>query len=388
MNLLVDTLCCGDRMYGVSRVLWEHLSRLSRLPGWTIHAIVSEGNRDQFAIPGVRPILFPFSARPRALSFPLQLAWERASLPGLVRRLSIDVFFRPNLAWYRPLPCPQAVMIHDLAEFHADGALQYSRGRRLYRRLAAAANVRGADRILTVSEHAAAEIAVRFPLAKPRLAVVRNGPPAAEPRAALPPREQACFLSVGKLLRHKNHITLARAYVAADRERPLGAPLVFLGGDGNASEELKAFVAAEGYGDRIRFEGYVGDESLRAHYRRALAFLFPSLYEGFGLPILESMAMGVPVAASNAACLPEVAGDAAWLLDPRDVGGWARVLGEIASGRVDLEARVRAGSANLRRFSWDRSAEELAVILEGMAGKGRAQSAMGSAGNRAREETT
>jgi glycosyltransferase involved in cell wall biosynthesis len=373
-------------MYGVSRVLWEHLSRLSRRPGWTIHLIVSESNREQFAIPGIRPIVFPYSTRRRGLSFPLQLAWERAVLPGLVRRLSIDAFFRPNLAWYQPLPCPQAVMIHDLAEFHPDGALQYSRLRRLYRRLAAAANVRGADRVLTVSEHAAGEIAARFPQARPKLALIRNGPPAADPRPGLKPVREACFLSVGKLLRHKNHMTLVKAYIAADQARSLGVPLVFLGGDGNASEELKAYVAAQGYGDRIRFAGYVKAEEVGAYYRRALAFLFPSLYEGFGLPILESMAQGVPVVASNAACLPEVSGEAAWLLDPADVAEWSRVLEEIAGGRADLEARARAGLANLRRFSWDRSAEDLAVILEDMAGGGRARAA-GPPGTRAQEET-
>jgi glycosyltransferase involved in cell wall biosynthesis len=330
-------------------------------------------------VPGTRQILFPFSLRRRGLSFPLQLLWERFALPRLVKTLSIDVFLRPNLAWYQLMPCPQAVIIHDLAEYHPQGGMQYSRLRRIYRRMAAARNAKQATRVLTVSAHAAGEFRARFPEAAGRIEVVHNGPPEPHPRELGASRGDACFLTVGKLLRHKNHMTLCRAYVAADKATPLRAPLIFLGGDGNASDELRAYVQAHGYADRILFRGYVPEAEVKDHYRRALAFLFPTYYEGFGLPVLESMAQGVPVVCSNGACLPEVAGSAALLLDPGSEQDWAKALGDIAGGRMDLDGMARAGYANLKRFSWDASAAKLAGILEALARKGGGPAAPGSA---------
>lgn len=352
-------------MYGVSRVLLEHLRRLAgpAHPDVRIYLIVSKENRAQFEVKGVTPILFPFSLRRRGVSFPLQLLWERVALPRLVKRLSIDVFLRPNLAWFQPMPCPQAVFIHDLAEYHPRGGLQYSRLRRIYRRLAAARNVRLADRVLTVSEHAAQEIRQRFRIQTDRVSVIHNGPPELAPRASIGQDAGACFLTVGKLLLHKNHMILCRAYVAADKASRLRAPLILIGGDGNAAEQLRAYVSGEGYADRILFPGYVAEAEVQTRYRHALAFLFPSWYEGFGLPILEGMAHGVPVVSSNKACLPEVAGIAAMLLDPGSVDAWAKAIGDIDAGRIDLEGMARRGFDNLKRFSWDDSSAKLAGIL-------------------------
>lgn len=381
MNVLVDTLCCGNRVYGVGRVVLEHLRRLAgpAYPGLRVFVVVSEDNRALFDVPGATQVLFPFRLRLRGLSLPLQLLWERFALPGIVRRLSIDVFLRPNLSLHQPLPCPQAVMIHDLAEFHPEGSLQYSPLRRLYRRAAAAGNARRAERVLTVSRHAAAEISARFPSVRPRLAVVLNGPP--EPVPATPEAGAGShFLVVGKLLRHKNHMTLLRAYVRADRERRLSRPLVIVGGDGNASGELKAYAAREGYADRIRFVGYVGDREMEGWYRDAAALLFPTFYEGFGLPVLEGMARGLPVICSNAACLPEVAGKAALLLDPHREEDWARALADIDAGRVDRAAMAREGLAQVGRFSWDASAAGLAAILESMGKGARARPDRAAAG--------
>ena len=124
MRVLVDSLCCGIHLYGAGRMLLEHLHRLAAR-GMDVHLVVSPDNRALFEVPGVTHHPFPYPLRKRALSLPAQLLWERTALPRLVRRLGADVFLRPNLSLFSPLPCPQAAFVLDMAEFHPQGSLQY-----------------------------------------------------------------------------------------------------------------------------------------------------------------------------------------------------------------------------------------------------------------------
>jgi glycosyltransferase involved in cell wall biosynthesis len=245
--------------------------------------------------------------------------------------------------------------------------MQYSPLRRVYRRKAIVRTAANADRIITPTKFSAQEIQHHFPGLATRLEFVHHGSPEAEPREKGMLGE-SCFLTVGKQLRHKNYMILCRSYIAADKIARIKATLVFLGGPGNATEEMKEYVQGQGYEGRIIFPGYVTDAERKDNHQRALALLHPSFYEGFGLPILEAMAQGVPVVSSNGSCLPEVAGDAAMLVDPGSERDWAKAMGDIDAGRIDLECMARAGYANLKRFSWDESALKLAKVMESLVG--------------------
>jgi glycosyltransferase involved in cell wall biosynthesis len=140
---------------------------------------------------------------------------------------------------------------------------------------------------------------------------------------------------------------------------------VIAGKRGWLSESIERRAAELGIAERVRFTGYVADEDLPALLSGALAFVLPSLYEGFGMPVLEAMACGAPVLASNTSSLPEVAGDAALLVDPEDTAALATGLARLAAD-AELRAQLRArGLARAAEFTWDRCAEETLAVLRG-----------------------
>ena len=194
-----------------------------------------------------------------------------------------------------------------------------------------------------------------------RSAVERGEVPAAAPFA------QPYVLSVQAAIEPRKNIPrLIEAFAQARRAHP-ALRLVVAGGPGTDEPVVRAVVARHDLAAAVDFPGVLPERLLRASYRGALALAYPSLYEGFGLPLLEAMSVGTPVIASQVSSLPEVAGDAALLVDPFDVdalaGALERVAGDAAL-RADLAAR---GYRRVRRFSWERAAREtLAVYREAL----------------------
>ena len=173
------------------------------------------------------------------------------------------------------------------------------------------------------------------------------------------------ILYLGTLEPRKNVPRLLEAYARLRRggEAPM---LVLAGPRGWRHAAIDARVAALGLGDAVRFLGYVPASDLPLCYNAASVFVYPSLYEGLGLPPLEALACGTPVVASNASSLPEALGDAALLVDPRDP---AALAGALAAALADepLRGRLRAaGFAQARRFSWRRMAEQTLAVYHGV----------------------
>lgn len=178
--------------------------------------------------------------------------------------------------------------------------------------------------------------------------------------------EQPYFLAVGTVQPRKNYQMLVRAFGAVAGQLP--HQLVIAGGKGWLAEGLLEEIERQHLIDRVRLVGFVDDDDLPALYSAATSLTFPSLYEGFGLPLLEAMACGTPVLSSNASCLPEVVhtaqGDAGILIDPLDEAGWAQALVTIANDealRADLIAR---GVARAADYSWEKTASSLLAIYE------------------------
>ena len=168
----------------------------------------------------------------------------------------------------------------------------------------------------------------------------------------------------------KNLIVLLDAFAALCQEQrlPPGTQLVLAGRAGWLSEATLARAAAPELRDRVVVTGYVSDDDLLALYRGARLLAFPSLYEGFGLPVLEAMQLGLPVVCSRASSLPEVAGDAAVLVEPQDVAGWAGALESVYHDSALRAALAARGQAQAATFSWERCARAvLAAIEEAMA---------------------
>ena len=184
------------------------------------------------------------------------------------------------------------------------------------------------------------------------------------------PGEGGYILFVGTIEPRKNLPTLLEAYrKVLDAGRVAPAPaLAVAGREGWLFEQVHARIDELRLWERVRLLGGVSDEALVRLYQGARAFAMPSLYEGFGLPVLEAMQSGVPVVSSNAGSLAEVAGDAAILVEPVDVDGWAASMERVLLDQWEVERMIGAGLSQARGFSWERAARETWELYERVAG--------------------
>jgi glycosyltransferase involved in cell wall biosynthesis len=169
--------------------------------------------------------------------------------------------------------------------------------------------------------------------------------------------EDDFLLFVGTLEPRKNLATLLKAFAQIIHETSLRPQLVVAGGEGWLMDETAAIMRGEDICERLCLTGYLHDDDLRALYSSCRAFIYPSLYEGFGLPPLEAMASGAPVIASRAPALPESLGEAAILVDPLDVEGLARSIVDLINDGGRREKLIEQSRAHAAKFSWERTAE-------------------------------
>jgi glycosyltransferase involved in cell wall biosynthesis len=294
---------------------------------------------------------------------PSNAGWTLIGLPRTAARARVDLIHAP--AYTAPVwaGVPVVLTIHDISyEIHPEW-YPYRRDwlrRYFYRRSATAA-----ARVLTVSAFSASEIVSAYGVPRSRITVTPLGVHATfgagDPNLALdlPVNVTEPFLlHVGDLHERRNLPMLVDAVLAARRHRGALAALslVVAGVDRGVSEGLCATAAEAGAPDAVVALGPVDEQRLRALYRGATALVYPSLYEGFGLPLIEAMASGTPVLASHEASIPEVLGGAGMLLDPYDSAAWRDAIIRVVNDeplRDDLRAR---GLARAATFTWQRTA--------------------------------
>ena len=259
-------------------------------------------------------------------------------------------------AWFTRIPT--AIVVHDMIAFHSDARPQ--RRAALIEKATAGRAIRRAELLLPVSEWTRADLVRLFPRAAGKERVVLEA--AATPAGVSDPGEVVArlgierpfVLSVGTLEPRKNLGRLVEAWGRLPDELRAAHTLALVGPQGWELDEVLAPVRASG--DDVRVTGFVGDDDLAALYRACRAFAYPSLYEGFGLPVLEAMLQGAPVVCSDSSSLPEVGGDAVAYVDPRDTGSIVAAL-ERLLGDPDERARLAAaGPVRAARFSWDETA--------------------------------
>ena len=285
--------------------------------------------------------------------------WEQFSIPRLVRQRGIDVLISPyNTA---PLMLPRdtrlILIVHDLIflEPLPQSHSRYQNAGRLYRRLVAPGAIARADLIVTVSKFTAASLASHFDVPQQRLRIIPNtlgkewyetGPGTAAPgdyvlavTGEAPSKNLMCALRAFALCRSRTGCGSLRMKVAGVK-----APF---------HQEFAQYAQSIGVGRFVEFLGYVSDQEMRSLYRGANVLLMPSLSEGFGIPVLEAMAIGTPVAASRAASLPEVGGEAALYFDPTSAEHMSEILHQ-SIFEPGLRARmVELGRIQARKFHPD-----------------------------------
>jgi glycosyltransferase involved in cell wall biosynthesis len=239
----------------------------------------------------------------------------------------------------------QVTTFHDLFVLSGDYSTAEFRARFAAQAREAAA---ASDLIVAVSAFTASQIENYLNVPASRIRVIHHGVLARDVGKDETAREKV-ILCVGALQRRKNQIALVRAFQAA----PSDWSLVLAGSEGYEAEAVLREIANSPIIDRIRVTGYISDEEIARWYRRASIFAFPSLDEGFGMPVIEAMAAGVPVIASNRSSLPEVCGDAALLVDPQNDGELAGAV-ELLTRDDDLRMKLTvAGKERAAGFRWD-----------------------------------
>ena len=310
----------------------------------------------------------------------LSMLWHLLFLPFWIRRhrRDFDGFVicaanRRVCAWY---PLPTAATVHDLANFHVPG--KYSRMRMFYLAHVLPHFAKKAQRLVAVSGATKADMVKFWKCREGDVTVLYNGLPG---RGTGDGRQQAydnkisatadaqAILYISRIEHPgKNHVRLIEAYGRLPRAVAEAHPLVIAGADWKDAEAVHAAAAASPHAEFIRFTGFVPEGGLEKLWGEAGFYVFPSLFEGFGLSLVEAMARGIPCACSNNGSLGEIAGNAAITFDPESAGEIAaaleRLMGESAEER---QARVARGLDWVKRFSWAGHAAGLVKLLEGAA---------------------
>ncbi|MBK8134489.1 MAG: glycosyltransferase family 4 protein [Chloroflexi bacterium] len=290
-----------------------------------------------------------------------RIIWEQAAQPWQLREFDLyhaQAFVAPVAS-----AVPSVVTVYDLSFVHFPQGL--SAARRLYLRLLTPISCRRARRVIAISASTAKDLSNSFGIASEKIDIAPGGydterfiPLPADlvqnfrQKHGLPER---FWLFVGTLEPRKNLLNLVEAYAGLPAHERL--PLVIGGGKGWLYEDIFAAVERHGLKNLIRFEGFLPAENLPLWYNSAETFLFPSIYEGFGLPVVEAMACGTPVITSNVSSLPEAAGNSGILVDPKNVDA---LTAGLRKAFYDAEWRAQArlaGPGQAAQFSWRNTAE-------------------------------
>jgi glycosyltransferase involved in cell wall biosynthesis len=300
---------------------------------------------------------------------------------SIIKELGCDLVHIPHLFWMpRYLPCPYVVTVHDLLE-HMSRASGLSGLRRSMHFQLTRQVLKNAARIFAVSRFTKTEIQNLFGISPAKIDVVYNaiderflhGHATDTDRQFLAERYQVNYpflLYAGRISPHKNVVRIIEAFSALKAEldkegKYPGLKLIIIGDELSKHPDLRRTVIRGGVQNDVRFLGFIPIEVLRIFYDGAKVFVFPSLYEGFGLPPLEAMAHGTPVLASNTSSLPEVVGGAAVLVNPENVFEIMRALHRVLLDQSLREKLKRRCYEQAKKFSWDVSAQQiLRVYME------------------------
>ncbi len=359
-------------------VYFRHLLvSLAALDRTNEYFLFSSSWKDRFAAEKVPPFA---RLRFRDLRIPVRAvnylwrAWHWPTLDS-VFRVRLDLTHSPT-----PLVLPtrgrKVVTVYDLFFLEEPDKADREARRVFVRRIRK--SLAEADGVLTISEYTRQALLERFSLDEKKVRVTRLGlgavfkkepgePALAARRSALALPERF-LLFVGALEPRKNLPNLVSALDLL-RRRGHDVPLVVVGRDGEDSAAVRARVAHLGLERAVRFLGYRPEGEIRDLYRLASVFVFPSLSEGFGLPVVEAMASGLPVVASSTGALPEVAGEAALYVRPDDPEDIAGRIAEVLSDGAVAGRLTAAGRRRAEQFSWDRTAAETLAFYEEVVGR-------------------
>ena len=301
---------------------------------------------------GLPHTIVPEYLRARTIPMRLLAMLVASARPGPLRRrlAGADIVHYPLTLRIPPVSAPTVVTVNDLQ--HLELPQLFSRGERLFRHFFWHPSIRGAQLVITPTAFAGDRVTTLLGIDKQRIRVIPYGVEHTRFTPGDEPREQF-LLYPARRWPHKNHETLFEAFALLRRERP----------------ELTLVLTGGGHTDAVpagvEVRGHISIDELVSLYRRAAAVVFPSLYEGFGQPVLEAMACGCPVACSAIPPLEEIAGDAARTFDPKSAEAIAAAVNDVLDSPDGWSAR---GLARAARYTWERAAADYEAVYRELSG--------------------
>jgi glycosyltransferase involved in cell wall biosynthesis len=301
--------------------------------------------------------------------------WYDIRVPAALRKAGADVFFSPDGICSLTASVPQVLVIHDLAYLHFPDALPGFQQR--YYRSQTPRFIRKAARIITVSEFSRQDILRHYPQAQGKIEVVPNAAEDAFRTLDWHEREAVkekftggmeYFIYTGSIHPRKNLLNLLKAFSAFKKRQKTGMKLVLAGRLAWQHEAFTEALSRYKYRNDVWLAGYQPEETFRQLLGAAYALVYPSLWEGFGMPLLEAMKSGVPVLCSNTSAMPETAADAALLFDPLDPDDIGRQMTKIYIDETERARLIERGLERSSLYHWDRSAARIREILGEAAG--------------------
>lgn len=352
----------GYRRAGIHQYIAQVLRTLPLLSNDTRYTVFTRDYDAIGARSGVQVVSSSWPTERRAV----RILWEQSALPLLAAQEKLDLLH--SMAFVTPVVgrVPTVVTVYDLSFIHFPET--FPTLQRHYLQSQTSRSVRQAQHVITISEASRQDLHRYFSVPLEKTSVILPG--VDSQFQPLPEEEVVAFreahdlpaqfiLHVGTLQPRKNIPILLEALARPECQH---IDLVLAGAKGWLYDEIFSQAEALGVMNRVHFAGYVADEALPFWYNAAKVLVFPSIYEGFGMPIVEAMACGTPVVAARSSSIPEAGGEAALYFDPQDVDTLARHLSDILSDDQLAERMRQDGFAQALNFSWERAGLETAQV--------------------------
>lgn len=369
LHIGINMINSNTTLRGTDRYITEILSHLARIDN-TNQYFVFYAHWQTFVNPlNAANFTFVPLSPPKGI-FPRGI-WQALVFPRIVKEYALDVLHYTNPVPIMQHACPVAVTIHDLAEFIFPE--KYGKLKSYGKRFSVFLSVKNAACIIAVSESTKKTLVDLLHCNPDSIEITREG-------VGIPAGDKDCeyinakyrlpanyILYVGVIEKTKRIELMIKAFSLMDDSLKNTHAIVIAGNKGNAYGDVMATIKECNLDERVHFLGYVPDDDLRCIYKHAKIFVFPSLIEGFGLPLLEAMGNGVPVIASRIPVIEEIVGDAAILVNAHDIESLSAAMKNVLIDADLQEEFTRKGLERVTMFSWDITAERTLAIYKKMA---------------------
>ena len=376
MRIGINTLFLIPGKVGGSEIylrnLLRNLTMIDRENEYILFTNMENSGTFKISQDNFREVLCPIRANFR----PARVLWEQFVLPFQIKKYKIEVLHSPGYTAPILTSCHSVGTIHDMNYFYYPE--DFPRLTTMFLKLLVPLAARRSDKIITVSKNSKKDIVKILKVPESKICVIYEAgssqlpvPIAVEERVKVREKfkerygiDKKFILTVSVSHPHKNLHRLIEAYEILWKKYQIAYQLVIVGIKGRSQSGLVNFVKERSLGKKVIFTGWISNEDLSSLYSEAQLFVFPSLFEGFGIPVLEAMTHGTPVVSSNAASLPEVVGGAALLVDPYSVDEIAEAMHRVLT-KENLRANlVKKGLKRASQFSWERTAGETLAVYK------------------------